>query len=476
MTAVEFALMAPEILLLTMACIILLVDIFFADKIKHIAYWLSQGTLIALIWLTWATMATDVTHAYADTFVRDTFSDVLKIFTYLVTIAVLMYSRNYMEARNFYRGEYFVLALFSVLGMMVMISSHHMITMYIGLEIMSLAMYAMIAMQRRSSDAQEAAMKYFVLGALASGLLLYGMSMLYGATGTLSIPELSKAVMGGHEYDLILSFGIVFIVIGLAFKLGAVPFHMWLPDVYAGSPTAVTLFISAAPKIAAFAMMFRLLIEGLEGMASEWQTLLIVMSVLSMIIGNVIAIAQKNVKRMLAYSTIAHVGFVLLGFIAMSDQGYAASMYYVIVYAITAAAGFGMLLYMAAKGMENDTLDDFKGLNDRSPWFAFMMLIVMFSMAGVPPTVGFYAKVVVLNAVVQAGLVWLAVLAVALSIIGLFYYLRLVKYMYFDAPEGLPVPNDRVDAKLGLSVNSLSLLGLGILPGPLLTLCISAVA
>jgi NADH-quinone oxidoreductase subunit N len=375
-----------------------------------------------------------------------------------------------------FRGEFFVLALFAALGMMVMISASHLLLLYLGLELLSLSLYSMVALQRDSVAATEAAMKYFVLGALASGMLLYGMSMVYGATGSLDIYEIAQVVLTGGGNRMILLFGLVFIVSGIAFKLGAAPYHMWVPDVYHGAPTAVTLFIGTAPKLAAFAFMLRLLAIALVGLGFDWQGMLMVLSLLSMVLGNVIAIAQTNIKRMLAYSTIANMGFMLLGFLAANLNGYSAAMFYVVTYVLTTLASFGVVLLLAREGFEADRLEDFKGLNQRSPWWAFIMLLVMFSLAGLPPTVGFYAKFSVLEAAVNAGFTWLAVIAVMASLVGAFYYLRVVKLMYFDDATDMAPIAARRDNRVLLSANGLALLLFGILPQPLMGLCVVALA
>jgi NADH-quinone oxidoreductase subunit N len=361
--------------------------------------------------------------------------------------------------------------------MMIMISANHLLTLYLGLELMSLALYSLVALARESPVATEAAMKYFVLGALASGLLLYGMSMIYGVAGTLEITRVAEAVQARGAKDVVLVFGLVFIVAGIGFKLGAVPFHMWLPDVYQGAPTAVTLFIGSAPKLAAFAFIMRLLAQGLgnEHLVQEWQQMLTVMAMLSLAIGNITAIVQTNLKRMLAYSTIGHTGFLLLGILAGDLIGYSAAMFYVVVYVLMSLGSFGMIMVLSRSGFEAENLEDFKGLNQRSPWYAFLMMLLMFSMAGVPPTVGFYAKLAVLQAVVNIGYVWLAVFAVVLSLIGAFYYLRIVKLMYFDAPEDTAPIEPRGDVWLLMSANGLAMLVFGIFPGPLMTRCIEAI-
>ncbi len=472
----NFAPALPEIFVFTMICVVLIVDLFLTDKNRSITYLLSQATLLGAAILSVAIQSSVPEYTFSGTFVNDGMGTVLKLFIYLSTAVVFIYSRDYLIERGLYKGEFFVLALFAVLGMMVMVSANNLLTIYLGLEVLSLAMYAMVALNRDSSVASEAAMKYFVLGSIASGMLLYGMSMLYGATGSLDHTTIASVISEGSSDDIVLKFALVFIVIGLAFKLGAVPFHMWVPDVYHGAPTAITLFISAAPKIAAFAMVMRLLVEGLGGLVEHWQDMLIILAVLSIIIGNVIAIAQSNIKRMLAYSTISHIGFLILGVIAGTSEGYAASMFYVIVYALMSLAAFGMIMLLSRKGFEADTLDDFKGLNQRSPWFAFMMLITLFSMAGVPPTVGFYAKLAVLSAVVDIGLVWLAVLAVIFSVIGAFYYLRVIKFMYFDkAVDNTPI-NSAYDMKVVMSANGVIILLLGIYPTGLIALCTSVLA
>jgi len=377
-----------------------------------------------------------------------------------------------------FRGEFFALSLFAMLGMMVMVPANHLLTLYLGLELLSLSLYAMIALQRDSAVATEAAMKYFVLGAIASGMLLYGMSMLYGATGTLELTRMAEVIDSGTANSAILVFALVFVVAGLGFKLGAVPFHMWVPDVYHGAPTAVTLFIGSAPKLAAFAFIMRILVSGLgaDYLVEQWQWMLIIMAVLSLAIGNVVAIAQTNLKRMLAYSTISHMGFLLLGILSGNPEGYASAMFYVAVYVLMNLGTFGMILLLSRAGFEADNLDDFKGLNQRSPWYAAVMLMLMFSMAGAPPMVGFYAKLSVLSAVIDAGYLWLAVIAVLFSLIGAFYYLRIVKLMYFDDPVDRSPITPRTGMRWVLSLNGIAMLVLGILPGGLMALCESSIA
>jgi len=465
----------PEIFVLVMLCVILILDLFLADDLRFISYGLTLLTLAGAAAITISTFSTTPVLAFSNMFVDDTLSDVLKLMLYGVVGTVLIYSRAYIQLRGLYRGEFFVLVLFAMLGMMVMISGSHFLTLYLGLELLSLSLYALVALQRDSRVATEAAMKYFVLGAIASGMLLYGMSMIYGATGSLEVGKVAAMLPNLDHLNTVLVFGLVFVIAGLAFKLGVVPFHMWIPDVYQGAPTAVTLFIGSAPKIAAFAFVIRLLIDGLGGLVADWQPMLALMALLSMAIGNITAIAQTNIKRMLAYSTISHMGFLLLGFLAGSENGYSSAMFYVVVYVLMSLAGFGMILLLSRAGFEADQLDDFKGLNRRSPWYAFLMLLVMVSMAGIPPTVGFYAKLSVLQAALQAGYLWLVVAAVLLSVIGAFYYLRIVKLMYFDEPTDTTPIQPYADMGVLLSANALAVLVLGILPQPLMALCANAI-
>ncbi len=459
----------PEMVLLALASFILIADTVWSKKHPNATYWASQISLVIVGILILMSFTTETQVTFHESFIRDAFGDVLKLFILLVSIGVFLFSRDYMRMNNFYKGEFFTLGLFAILGMFVMVSSYNFITLFVGLEIMSLAMYAMIAMQRDSSAATEAALKYFVLGAMATGLLLYGLSMIYGATGTLTIPEVKNVIAAGESSATVLAFGVVFIVIGLGFKLGAVPFHMWVPDVYQGSPTAVTLFIASAPKIAAFAIVYRLLVDGLPGLVIDWQQLLIILSVLSMVVGTLIALMQTNFKRLLAYSGISHIGFLLMGFIAATPEGYSAAMFYVLVYAISSVAAFGLIIALARTGNQFEEIADFKGLNQRNPWLAAMMLIVMFSMAGIPPFIGFYAKLVVLEEVITAGFLWLAVVGVVTAVIGAFYYLKVIKAMYFDSNEDTsPLPVASRDVAIGVSAYSVSLLLLGLMPALLI--------
>jgi len=471
----QFAPALPEMFVLAMVSLILVIDAAVDDSKRYIAYVLSLATVAGAAFLTARDFSTMPVLALGGLFIDDPLSDVLKLFLYLTVAVVMVYSRDYLRQRGLYKGEFFVLALFALLGMMVMVSASHFLTLYLGLELLSLSLYAMVALQRDSSVATEAAMKYFVLGALASGMLLYGMSMVYGVTGSLALADMAQILADGTDLRIPLVFGIVFIVAGLAFKLGAVPFHMWVPDVYHGAPTAMTLFIGSAPKIAAFAFVVRILGQGLESQVAEWRDMLVILAVLSMAVGNIAAIAQSNLKRMLAYSTISHMGFMLLGILAGSQNGYGSAMFYVLVYALMSLGGFGMILLLSRAGFEADKLDDFRGLNRRSPWLAFLMLLLMFSMAGVPPTVGFYAKLSVLQAVVGIGYVWLAVAAVLFSLVGAFYYLRIVKLMYFDTPHDTEAISACPDARVIMSANGLAVLALGILPQPLMAVCVYAI-
>lgn len=469
----DLILLIPEIALLTLACVALIFDTFIKGPSRRKTYYVVQLALLITIVLILATFSGKTEVAFVNTFVSDVMSMLLKTFICLYTIVIFVYSREYLEEHQWIKGEYFILGLFAVLGMMVMSSAYSLLTVYLGLELLSLSLYSMVAMHRDSVPATEAAMKYFVLGALASGMLLYGISILYGVTGTLEIARLAEVIAQYHN-NVFLVFGLVFVVVGIAFKLGAAPFHMWVPDVYQGAPTSVTLFISSAPKIAAFAMAIRLLVDGMESLVSDWQGMLIILAILSMATGNIIAISQTNIKRMLAYSTIAHIGFLILGILSGKAEGYAGAMFYVITYALMSMGAFGMVILLGRKGLEADNLDDFMGLSDRNPWFAFIMMCLMFSLAGVPPFVGFWAKWFVLKELVAAGIVWLAVLAVVFSIIGAYYYLRVVKLMYFDKPSTMTAIKATKQMRLMLSINGLALLVLGLVPGLLMSMCIAA--
>jgi NADH-quinone oxidoreductase subunit N len=465
----------PEIVLLALVSILLVADLFFKEEDRHLTYWLAVVALVGTAVLTLTTLGQPVTVTFKGMFVSDLLSQLLKIATLLTVAATLVLSRSYLEIRGLLTGEFLCLALFGTLGMMVMISAHHFITLFLGLELMALSQYAMVALQRDSVRATEASMKYFVLGALSSGLLLYGMSMIYGGTGTLELTRVAYSIEHGEARNMLALFGLVFVVAGIAFKLGAAPFHMWIPDVYTGAATPATLIIGAAPKLAAFAFIMRLLAYGLQGMSADWQQMLVILAVASMAVGNIIAIAQANLKRMLAYSTIAHMGYLLLGILSGTDIGYTASLFYVVAYAIMTLGSFGMILILSRAGFEAETIDDFKGLNQKSKWYAFVMMILMFSLAGLPPTVGFFAKLFVLQAALNAGYTWLVVLAVLLSVIGAFYYLRIVKSMYMDPPAGEITIDPRADTRWMLSATAMATLLLGIFPARLMELCARAI-
>jgi NADH-quinone oxidoreductase subunit N len=477
----------PEIALLAMACIVALVDLWWPGRDRIVTYCLTQGSLAVVAALQlWFFFDGFTLYSMQQMVVADPMGHLLGLFATLATMVTLVYARPYAASRDMLKGELFTLSMFSLLGILVMLAANNFLVVYLGLELMSLSLYALVAMRRDDIGATEAAMKYFVLGALASGFLLYGLSMMYGATGSLSIPEVFKAIASGRINRAVLILGTVFVVSGLAFKLGAVPFHMWVPDVYQGAPTAVTLMVGGAPKLAAFAITIRLLVEGMSGLALDWQQMLVFISVASMLIGNLAAIAQTNLKRMLAYSTIAQVGFMLLGLCPGVVSGntmsavnaYSSAMFYIVVDVLTTLGTFGMIMLLSRTGHEAERIDDFRGLARRSPWFAGVMAVFMFSLAGIPPTVGFYAKLAVLQALVSTnvgGFIWLAVVAVILSLLGAYYYLRVVKVMYFDDPlDSHPIGGER-DVRIMLSLNGAAVLLLGILPGGLMQLCAQAI-
>ena len=479
----------PEMWLLVATCVVMVIDVYSKDEQRRLTLYAAQFTLLVCFLLTaYVLFESEGTRQliFSGMFVSDVLGHLLKLVSYVAVSAALLYSRQYMLDRSLLRGEFVTLLLFALLGMMVMISAASFLTLFLGLELMSLCLYALVALNRDSALSTEAAMKYFVLGALSSGLLLYGMSMIYGATGTLNIYEV--AAHAGRLVDTesdrtFLVFGLVFLVAGLAFKVGVVPFHMWIPDVYHGAPTAVTLIVGTAPKLAAFAMAMRLLVNGLLDLAQDWQQMLALLAVLSMALGNITAIAQTNLKRMLAYSTIAHMGFMLLGLLSGVVDGnrlnaadaYSGALFYVIVYVLMSLGAFGVLLYCSRAGFECENLEDVKGLNRTNPWTAFIMLLLMFSLAGIPPTAGFYAKLAVLSAAVNAGQIWLAVAAVIFSLIGAFYYLRVVKLMYFDDPKEATRARGGLGFGVALSANGLAILLFGLLPSLLMNACLEAI-
>jgi NADH-quinone oxidoreductase subunit N len=489
----------PEILLLFGACVVMIVDTFVKDERRALTYWMAQALVglcfaatLFVISVTELSLVNnrlqyEKQYLFTGLFVADFLSHLIKLVYYCAVSAALVYSRQWLVDRGLMRGEFISLLLFSLLGMMLLASASSFLTVFLGLELMSLCLYALVALNRDSPLATEAAMKYFVLGALSSGLLLYGMSMIYGATGTLHIPEVAQAVRGlassrmDHNF---LAFGLVFVVAGAAFKIGVVPFHMWIPDVYHGAPTPVTLIIGSGPKLAAFAMAVRLLVNALPDLAGDWQQMLALLAILSIAVGNITAIAQSNLKRMLAYSAIANMGFMLLGLLSgmvdgnwlNRDAAYSAALFYIIVYTIMSVGAFGMLLLLSRAGFDCENLEDMRGLNRRNAWYAFLMMLLMLSLAGLPPTAGFYAKLAVFNAAVAAGYIWLAVAAVLLSLVGAYYYLRVVKLMYFDDPKDTAPVRPRLSGGVLMSANGLALLFFGILPQPLMALCLVAIA
>jgi len=465
----------PEVFILSLACLVLVIDLFLDDGQRIFTYAITQLGLLFAIFITLSVGQSEAQIIFDGNYIRDGMSDVLKVSVYVVTMGAFVYAKEYLQEHGLFKGEYYVLGLFAVLGMMVMISSQSFLTAYLGLELLSLSLYALVAFDRDSKTGSEAAMKYFVLGAIASGMLLYGISMIYGATGALTFEAVSLALAGTGMENTVLVFGLVFVVIGLAFKLGAVPFHMWMPDVYHGAPTPVAQFLGSAPKIAAFALAMRLLVDGMMPLHSDWQQMFIILAVLSMALGNVIAVAQTNIKRMLAYSTISHVGFIMMGILAGTPEGYSASMFYAIIYAVTSLGGFGIIILLSRKGFEAENLDDYKGLHERSPWFAAMMMLFMFSMAGVPPTVGFWAKLFVLDAVVSVDLTWVALVGVFFSIIGAFYYIRIIKLMYFDKPIDTQPLIANIDTRFTLSINGIMMIALGFFPATLIAVCVKAI-
>ncbi len=465
----------PEIWVLCMAMVVLIADLFLKQKNRIVIYGLAQFTLLGAAYMTVSTHTAGAGFAFTGMFIDDPLADVLKLMIYLGTSVIFVYSRQYLQLREMFRGEFYALVLFAMVGMMIMVSGGSMLSLYVGLELLSLSLYALVALDRDNARATEAAIKYFVLGALASGMLLYGMSMIYGMTGSLNIADINNALLGAGRTHPVLVLGLVFIVAGLAFKLGAVPFQMWVPDVYQGSPTAMTMLIGSVPKLAAFAFVMRMLVQALPMLVIDWQQMLLFMAVLSIVVGNITAIAQTNIKRMFAYSTISHIGFMLYGIMSASANGFVFAMFYLASYVLMTLAAFGMILLLSRKGFEAEELDDFKGLNQRSPWYAFLMLIVMFSMAGVPPTLGFYAKFSVLQAALQAGFLWFVVFAVIMACIGAFYYLRVVKLMYFDEPTDHSPIKAPLDMRIVISVNALALLVIGLMPAKLMEICIYAI-
>ena len=473
----DILIMLPEFYLVVAACLLLLLDAFMSSRERPALHWLSIGVLLIGIYLVIAGQPAQTVTAFGGMFVRDSISEILKVFALLTTAIVFVYARPYLIDRKLVTGEFYTLMIFAVIGVMLLVSAGNLVTVYLGLELLSLSSYALVALNRDAKLPSEAAIKYFVLGALASGMLLYGMSMVYGASGMGGSPTLDLAqlhhVAAYTTAPKLLLFGLIFMIVGVGFKLGAAPFHMWIPDVYQGAATPVTTFIASGSKLAAFGMAYRLLEAGMGDLAHQWQLMLAVLAVLSLAIGNLVAIVQTNLKRLLAYSTISHMGYLLLGLSAANPEGYAAAMFYAISYALMSVAAFGVILALSRAGFECEEIDDLKGLNQKSPWLAFLMLLTMFSLAGVPPLFGFWAKALVLESAIHANMMWLAIVGVVFAIIGLYYYLHVIKVVYFDKPvEGskLQMQPDS-SLRIVLSINALSLLGLGLYWGPLLGWC-----
>ncbi len=487
MTDLNWIAVTPEIVLLGMACLVALMDLFVTSERRTATYVLTLGSLAVVAGLHWCALD-NVGSVYAmqRMVVTDPMGHLLALCATLAVMASLVYSQVYAGDRDMLQGELFTLSLFALLGISIMIIGNNFLTIYLGLELMSLSLYALVALRRDHAQATEAAMKYFVLGALASGFLLYGLSMMYGATGTLDLGEVYKSTLSGQIKPQVMAFGLVFIVAGLAFKLGVVPFHMWIPDVYQGAPTAATLMVAAAPKLAAFAITIRVLVEGLINTATDWQQMLMILAVASMTLGNLAAIAQTNLKRMLAYSGIAQIGFMLLGFVPTviagntlsAGNGYSSALFYVLTYVLTTLGTFGLVMLLSRPGFESEQISDLAGLSKRSPMLAGAMAVFMFSLAGIPPTVGFYAKLAVLQSLITTNsplLMQVSILAVVLSLFGAFYYLRIVKVMYFDEPSDVSPLPEGGGARALLSVNALAVVALGILPSGLMTLCVKAI-
>ena len=487
MNPLDVSMIHPELVLLVMACVVTLVDLFVHDPQRRPTFWLTQATLAVVGWMHFSAFQSGGTvYGMNDLVVADPMGHLLAAFAVLATLVSVAYAQPYLASRDMLKGEFFTLTLFATLGILVMCSANNFLIVYLGLELMSLSLYALTALRRDHGVATEAAMKYFVLGALASGFLLYGLSMMYGATGSLDLGEVFQAIASGQINKPVLLLGLVFVVAGLGFKLGVVPFHMWVPDVYQGAPTAVTLLIGAAPKLAAFAITIRLLVEGMLELAFDWQQMLLVLAMCSLAVGNLAAIAQSNLKRMLAYSTISQMGFMLLGLgVGVIDgksggagNAYSSAMFYLVTYVLTTLGTFGLILFLSRRGFESEEVTDLAGLARRAPWLAGVMTLFMFSLAGVPPLVGFYAKLAILQAMIatnHVGYIWLAVAAVMLSLVAAYYYLRVVKVMYFDAPtsEAPIMRSNGVSALLAL--NGIAVLALGMLPGALMDMCRDAI-
>jgi NADH-quinone oxidoreductase subunit N len=472
MTLADYMSAAPEMTLLGLICVVLIADLFVDNEHRVLTFWMSMIALAITAWVVLATAPDGRAIVFYGSYVSDPLSQILKVSAVGFVAIAFLYARDYLLANDLHKGEYYTLGLFGLLGMMIMISANSLLIMYLGVETLALSMYALVAIDRNNVTSAESAMKYFVLGAIASGALLYGISWIYGVTGSLKFDEIAAAVAANPALNsLPLWFGLAFLIVGIAFKFGAVPFHMWLPDVYQGARTPVTLYLATAPKLAALAFALRVLVDGLGGLHDVWDDMIMVVAVLSLLAGNVIAIAQSNIKRMLGYSTIAHVGFILLAIFIGTEKGNAAALFYTLTYIVAAAGAFGIVILLSRRGFEAENISDFKGLNARSPWFALMMMFLMFSMAGVPPFIGFFGKLNVIDATLSAGYPGLAVLMVLASVVGAYYYLRVIWYMYFEQGEDQAVLQASTDTRLVLSLNGVAVLALGIVPGWLWTLC-----
>ncbi len=470
-TSADLHTLIPELFVCTAAFALLMVDMFVSPQRRGLTHFLALLTLVAAAVLTARDMAAAPTFAFSHFFVRDTAADVLKLALYGVTAFVFVYAKPYLQERDLFKGEFHVLVLFAMLGMMLMISAQGLVTLYLGLELLALSSYGLVAMDRDNPIASEAAMKYFILGSMASGLLLYGMSMIYGVTGSLQLDQIHAAAASTGDRTMLL-FGVVFMLVGIAFKFGAAPFHMWLPDVYEGAPTAITLFIGSAPKLAAFAMAYRLLESGTGPADAEWRVMVAWLAALSLVLGNVIALVQGNFKRLLAYSTISHVGFLFMGLSAANNSGYGAAMFYAISYAVTAAAAFAAIILLSRRGFEADRVSDFRGLWGKHPLQAMLVLFVMASLAGVPPFLGFWAKLAVIRAALVGGMTWLAILSVVCAVIGAYYYLRIVRAMFFEEAEGDgPLVNADSHLRIAFTINATALLVLGLFAEPIMRWC-----
>ncbi len=465
---------APEMTLLVLICVVLVADLFFEDERRILTYWMALASLGITLWVLLATTPSARMEVFSGSYVSDSLSQVLKLAVTGFVAVAFIYARDYLRANDLHKGEFYTLGLFGLLGMMIMASANSLLTMYLGLETLALSQYALVAFDRNNETSAESAMKYFVLGAIASGALLYGISWVYGVTGSIQFDQIATALLKDPAINSMpLWFGVAFIVVGIAFKFGAVPFHMWLPDVYHGARSPVTLYVASAPKIAAFALTIRILVDALGDLHDVWSGMIMVIAVLSLLLGNIVAIAQTNIKRMLAYSTIAHVGFILLAVFTGTEEGYAAGLFYTLTYVVAAAGAFGMVILLSRRGFEAESLRDFKGLNARSPWFALMMMFLMMSMAGIPPFIGFFGKLNAISAVLGGGYTGLAVLMMLASVPGLYYYLKVVWYMYFEEPEDLAVLQANTDTRLVMSLNGVAVLALGIVPGWLWALCLT---